>query len=103
MRTGVRVSCDLDVDTERMRDATARLREAAEALLPPVEDPATLPGHAAGGSAPGRQALRAMVSRSDQAVLAVTTLGAVANELATLLEGVATQFDTVEALCRAGG
>jgi conjugal transfer/entry exclusion protein len=95
------MSCDLEVDTDRLRAAAALLHRVAD-VARTVSCPRTVPDHAAGGSAAAREALRLAVTRSKQAYQANGMLAESAARLADLLAEVARQFDAAEALCRTG-
>ena len=98
------MSCDLEVDTDELHRAATMLRQAAEQVSGGC--PAGrlgVGGHAAGGSAAGREALRVVIARAEQACLAVTGLAGTAARLADLLDSAAAEFDAAEALCRGGG
>ena len=98
------MSCDLQVDTDRVREAAALLRRAAERFT--AESPGrspTLGEHAAGGSATAREALRTARVRAEQACQAAANLTDAAARMAVLLDRAGAQFDAAEALCRGAG
>jgi hypothetical protein len=98
------MSCDLHVDTDGLRRAAAHLQRASTDFAGrPASQPPAAPGeHAAGSAAAGREALRAALSRSLQAVQAAGMLAALAEDLAGRVTAAAVRFEDAEELCRGG-
>jgi hypothetical protein len=98
------MGCDLDVDTDGLRRVAAQLQRASTdfAGRPIAQPPAAPPEHAAGSTAAGREALRAALSRSQQAVQAAGMLAALAEDLAGRVTAAAVRFEDAEELCRGG-
>lgn len=95
------MGCDLEVDTDQVRAAAVLLGRAAAAVDTSSSGP-EVSEHAGGGSAAGREALRMARTRSMQASLASRSLALASARFAEMLQDVARQFDTAEALCRMG-
>lgn len=96
--------CDLEVDTDQLRRAATLLRRAADEFggRPAFAVPDGQSEHAAGGSAAGRTALRAILSSAARACAAAGALQGSAGRLGELLDRTAARFDAAEAACGGG-
>lgn len=98
------MSCDLEVDTGKLRHAAAKLRDAAELLDQPAHLPiaSSLETVACHGSAPLREALCLVIRRAEESVSAAARLADLSVGAAGNLDSVATRFDAAESACTAG-
>jgi hypothetical protein len=98
------MACDLEVDTDRMRKASALLVLAAECDGIVERRYGCLSAAGRADGPPGfREAARLAIVRADQCVAAASALASHAGRLADFLRTAADSFDRAEQLCAAGG